>query len=850
MSETASKYARVQPTGDLPLADDPLNLEIIGAVPGTGAVRKTPTSSIRDASVAAAEVAAVAPAIEAGAAAGSAAALTAIVPAVTGAEQARDTAGVSAQAAEAQRAAAEERAAAAQMSAASAGLAAAQALTASPLYASTALGLAATEEGETFSVAGAGESFATLYRHTDGAAVAVASYPSTAAVTAIPAKKAPGPAAVMMRMRDRLGRLFAAIDLGGARFWAAGQQWTTEADGSRRWKRLDGAGAALSLRADGIATDGERVGVAGGALIGRPQGSQGGLVDWFRVTDRLGRGIVRMGLGHIVAGRLRLTSLPDGSAIFAGPRGALVAQGATGGPVMPGRLWDAPIAHPGAVLSIGSPSGRYTAFRINPANGYLQRIGSTDSGVGASDFSGTELASYAAEAAAYSEAVTRRVVDLHQPTAGMVLWIVYGQSLAAGWESWPALSLTTPPDCYMMGQSVHPNSETGSYWLPVGGSTALQPLVATVRDATEGLLTPEQVAALSFGASNTGETALEGFAAQFRPAWLRHRGKPDGDPANKWVFANCGVGGRRISTLTASANLVFQRIQDAIAACKALATAAGVTFSVGGILFNQGEADAVNLTPFSEYASDLTQCIADIRAEVATQTGQSGVLPIYLFQTGGQYAEDSSQLAIARAQVAVADAVPGVFVVANNQVVVDKGDHLTSNGTRWEGNLAGKVAIRTLIEGEGWDCTRTISWRVRGRTLVGLFHVPVAPVRFGVPYIGRAAAGTVNGTSRGIYVTDDAGAVPVSAVRVEQERLIVATLGRAVSGTVTVWLGRLAGTTGAIAICDSDRTRLASAYAYTPGTGQSADEEIAELVGLTYPSSNFALADVRSALAP
>ncbi|MGX9966056.1 hypothetical protein ACVFYP_22210 [Roseomonas sp. F4] len=99
MSETDSNYVRVQSTADLPLADDPLDLEIYGGVPGTGEVKKTPTSAIRDASVDAAEVAARVAAEPVAREVGAEAALEAIAPPLEEANQAATDASASAAAA-------------------------------------------------------------------------------------------------------------------------------------------------------------------------------------------------------------------------------------------------------------------------------------------------------------------------------------------------------------------------------------------------------------------------------------------------------------------------------------------------------------------------------------------------------------------------------------------------------------------------------------------------------------------------------------------------------------------------------------------------------------------------------
>ncbi|MGX9965550.1 hypothetical protein ACVFYP_19645 [Roseomonas sp. F4] len=74
MSESAETFVAVQIATELPIAADPLALAVYGSNPGTGAVEQTPVRAIRDASVTAAEIAAIPVAEDRGAAAGAAAA--------------------------------------------------------------------------------------------------------------------------------------------------------------------------------------------------------------------------------------------------------------------------------------------------------------------------------------------------------------------------------------------------------------------------------------------------------------------------------------------------------------------------------------------------------------------------------------------------------------------------------------------------------------------------------------------------------------------------------------------------------------------------------------------------------
>lgn len=590
-------------------------------------------------------------------------------------------------------------------------------------------------------------------------------------------------------------------------------------------------------------------GVTGSFAAGAPR-MQDGLEIWGEHVIS-GFGILDWGPAHFRGGGIFARRGLDGSFSLSDPTGPVIARSADGTLTYTGLPVET-VDVPGVDLVLAGTGGTGMAFAVN-RSGYLQLAGypeATSGSVNAGDFTATEYAALAAEAAEYTSKVRRKAVTLHQPTEGLVLWAGYGQSFLEAVEAWPAITRTAAPDCYMFGQSVRPASRTATSFAPTGGSAALQPHVATVSDGAGGVLNDAQVAALPFGADNPGESYLEGFMAVFRPAWLRSRGKVS-DPSNRFVVANCAVGGKSIAQLSSGASPnYFNRLSTAIDLGIAQAAADGVTFGVGGVLMDQGQQDYNEGTSFADYVTQFTQWVADVRTLVVSKVpAQTGLLPIYIVQTGGQYANDTQKLQVARAQIEIARTVPGVFLVAGAQHVTDKGDHLTANSSRWMGCTLGRAAVRTIIEGVGVECTRAIRWTWRGKTLVGVLHVPEGQAKAFAPYVGRVVSSAAAAPARGLYVTAGGAMVPVSDVRFESERLVVATLSDEPQVAPEVWLGRWSGNAGAVCISDSDRTPLVLPYAYLAGFGQTVDEDIPALNGLTFPSENVCLADVQTATA-
>jgi hypothetical protein len=495
-------------------------------------------------------------------------------------------------------------------------------------------------------------------------------------------------------------------------------------------------------------------------------------------------------------------------------------------------------------------------------SGFQPPEASGGGGADIGDFSQADL--LAAETVGWTESdLIRRVrVTYCRATNRLVLWFSAGQSLSEGCESIGARTANASyPNCFMIGGSVHPlvmndvqpvsGGGPDDVWQPANGSFTLSPLAATITTTlSDGRpLDDAGIAALVYGvATNRGWSLLEGFAAQHRPAWLKARGKGDSDPDNRWVFASTGYGGSRASWWLAGApENCINRIATLLDGCIALAAANGWDFGVGGMLWNQGE------TMDTDWLSVITQVFADIRALVATKVpSQTGTLPIFMVQTGGQYTQNGTTeapLPIQLAQLAAAATIPGVTLVANNQAFPDRGDHLAMNGSRWLACQLGKAANKVLIDGQGFGAPRPVAAWHKGATGLMAFTTAEGVLRFASPWVEGAPA--ARPSHAGIYVADDAGALVVSNVRIVGEYTVAWDYDREPSGTVRVWVGRRdsGNIAGGIWFGDSDATPLAMPWVYEAGTGQGTVENRPEMNGRAYPAQNLSLANVLTSTA-
>lgn len=450
------------------------------------------------------------------------------------------------------------------------------------------------------------------------------------------------------------------------------------------------------------------------------------------------------------------------------------------------------------------------------------------------------------EADSYSrQARARQAGQYPLPRADIVLYLGYGQSNSVGFECFPVLSRdTTSHDCVMLGGSVHSRYRTRPVFETMDGTLDFSPLRGRIREPGEdsGLVPEDEEGSVTAGMRRPGETPLEGMVAAIRHAWLRHRGPGRaGERPCRFGAASVGVGGQTIAALSGE---LFNRFIGCIAAWKAACDAQGLSFAVGGVLWHQGETDYGRdvATPFDAYANSLTALIGRMREEVSRQTGQAAAsIPVFMMQSGARCVPVKCDLPVGRAQLAVAAAVPGVFVIGNQQRYPAKSVHLSTNGTRWLGNQAGRVAALVQIEGKGWEPTRLLAARHRGTTILATAHAPVPPLQLAPAFRDLKPVLLETG---GLQAIDEVGPHQLSAVRFVAPQVMMWTTERPIAGPLRLWLGRQKGTWTTINIADSDDAPLPGHYEFLPGSAQDAAEDRPDLNGRPYDPRNLAVADI------
>jgi hypothetical protein len=448
---------------------------------------------------------------------------------------------------------------------------------------------------------------------------------------------------------------------------------------------------------------------------------------------------------------------------------------------------------------------------------------------------------------------TRGIRGVQGPVAAYNIFVIYGQSLAAGTEAWPALSRTQRFGNLQLGGNVRPSSGSDTAVYTQFTPTGFQPLIAqsvTADPTTSVQISYTDEALLPAGNTAQGEPMNHGWV-NFAKALHNERLVVANDPTRTFVSVNPAAGGKTIAQLskinTQDSTIRYNRYTASLTAA---ATAAGASSIVcAGILYNQGQSDygtasgSTNATK-PLYKGALSTLIANMKADGAAAYGQANPPPFLITQTSGEWTRDADMnglpgLHVGMAQLEVSLEMPGVWVVGPDYAVTNKnGGHLDSNGSRGLGSQAGKV-IAKIFAGEDWSPLRPLRFTLEadGSILID-FHVPEPPLKFLDVYMDNTAT---TFATKGFRMTDSAGDVPITVSLVGQT-MVRLTPGRGLGSNPCVWYASKTVSGGKGNLFDSDKTVALDKYVYEPTRGMYPSANIAALVDKPYPLNNACVA--------
>lgn len=253
-------------------------------------------------------------------------------------------------------------------------------------------------------------------------------------------------------------------------------------------------------------------------------------------------------------------------------------------------------------------------------------------------------------------------------------------------------------------------------------------------------------------ASGSGETIASGLADGFKSRL------PGVD--TRFLVTYAGQGGRRLRDLDKrhadasdprsarpTAGGHYLTSIDDVRRARTQATGRGWSHRVVALTWMQGEAendykvnDWTAPLPYAQlidtYATDLINLKNDWNADIGAITGQSGRIPMFVYQTYGAVT--------GQAQLLATDRDPDIMMVAPTYMMATSLDsaqphpgapwgswiHLAADGERWLGEQFAKVMHRTLVEKKPWQPLRPLSaWKSGdGLTVFVRYAVPAPPL--------------------------------------------------------------------------------------------------------------------------
>lgn len=268
-------------------------------------------------------------------------------------------------------------------------------------------------------------------------------------------------------------------------------------------------------------------------------------------------------------------------------------------------------------------------------------------------------------------------------------FIMYGQSLSTGHQSWPSLSVDNISGNYMLGSQV---------WTNFGNTTVnqLSPLVANVAHA---------VATLPKTRSSSIYAECPLIAA------VNHIRLKTNNTGFNILASSCGTGGKSIEELSkeyynssAYYGWYTKTLDYAVNAIDDIKCPA--------IFWMQGEfnyapgASTTGLTVGSKptankqvYKTLLYRLKEQMQTDVKNKYNQA-TSPLFItYQAGAQYTRGKT-LEIGMAQLEAANEKEDIICAGPVYPMTDRGGHLDPNGYRWYGEMLGKAYYRTKVLGQ------------------------------------------------------------------------------------------------------------------------------------------------------
>jgi len=303
-------------------------------------------------------------------------------------------------------------------------------------------------------------------------------------------------------------------------------------------------------------------------------------------------------------------------------------------------------------------------------------------------------------------------------------FIITGQSLSTGMQTWPPLSTQNVPNTYMIGDQV---------WINYGNTSvaSLNPLIskmapdghASEPKTTAGMMTCEcpVVSAVNHIKLKTGDT-------------------------KNYIASSCGSAGRTVEELSRE----YYNPGCYNDFTKTISAAYNITKSVHcpAIFWMQGEYNYSTLpialssnnglesggtftADKAKYKDLLLRLKNNMQNDIIAKYGQTDKPLFITYQTGKYYVQGKT-LEISMAQLEASNEYDDIVSAGPDYFATDRGGHLDPNGARWFGEMLGKVYYKTKVLGENFKPLQPlqISRTADPKVIRIKYLVPVLPLVF------------------------------------------------------------------------------------------------------------------------
>jgi len=299
-------------------------------------------------------------------------------------------------------------------------------------------------------------------------------------------------------------------------------------------------------------------------------------------------------------------------------------------------------------------------------------------------------------------------------------FIIYGQSLSTGHQSYPVISTENIPGNYMIGDQIWINYKNTNF-------STFNPLIGTISNTFK-----TQSNHMTRAAGTVAECPLFGTVNHLQ---LKQ-------PGQIILASSCGTGGMSIEQLSkeSQTTVLYSDFTKAITSAASIVKAAGNSISCPAIFWMQGEwnyvGNGTGLTTGSlptpdknAYKSLMLTLKNNMQTDVQTTYSQTDKPLFFCYQTGVSYIRGKEQN-IGMAQLEASNEQPDIICAGPVAQMTDRGGHLDANGYRWYGEMLAKAFYRTTVLKEKFKPLQPskISRTTKSNELKIDFLVPVKPL--------------------------------------------------------------------------------------------------------------------------